>query len=428
MKKILILVIIFITVGALFVFSHQPSQSFQDKVSELQTILSPWIIRHPGQVGAVQKLMQQFRSYVEKKDFTGAEKIVDQVLAILKSGATPESSTSPGTVPPAPSGTLITKPTLIRLSNLSPHANLIFHEGGHIWTMDNNGGNVTQITFGKARKYEHVAVSYDHRFIVSNVHDDQGNSHLLLYDLARGAEASLLPDFYDAGDGGVSFDLNGYIYFVGKPKQSDNLRDLFKVKPDGTSLIQLTHTPDRQECDPGASEDGTLVVYCINFPDPAHNTAHTEIWVINANGINPRQVYVGGEILKASVHDPELSSDNTRAIFSKVNSSVKPNFANDKDPGTAHDLWSINLNGTDLRRLTAPGPISIVPNVHANKVVYTELSEQDGYAGASVVNLDGRDQLPRHLYQGGAAAKWVPPMYPNKTYCHSDGAVDNACL
>ncbi len=319
----------------------------------------------------------------------------------------------------------ISAPKEVKLGKLPKDAEIIYHSDRHIHTMDRNGGNVTQITFGKYRNYEHVAVSPRRRYIVANEQLPNpagkagGISRLWLFDLQKSTESRLLPRFDTVGNGGVAWDNHGFIYFAGKEKDvvskpqtvSDFIKnaganDVYKIKPDGTGLKRLINTSDRGEADVAVSEDGTLVTFNGLALNPAND--YTEIWMIRTDGTDPRLIYTGGVAFVDSVHDPEFSSDNTKVVFSKVNSKVPPNFPDNPIANTAHDLYSLQLDSKELRRLTVPGPVSIIPNLKGNMVLYTEINEKAKYAGASLIFLNRTDQTPKRIKFGANSPRWIP--------------------
>jgi Tol biopolymer transport system component len=110
----------------------------------------------------------------------------------------------------------------------------------------------------------------------------------------------------------------------------------------------------------------------------------------------------------SSVHDPENSPDNRRVVFSKVNSHVPPNFPSNPDANTAHDIWTVQADGSDPIRLTKPGPISIIPDWKGDTVVYMQISERDSYSGACVVSATGVEQEPLRIKPGAQSPKWIP--------------------
>jgi Tol biopolymer transport system component len=217
----------------------------------------------------------------------------------------------------------------------------------------------------------------------------------------------------------VDWDRNGFIYFAAKdrnpfdfPRSPEEFRanaganDVYRIRADGSRLQRLVTTPSFGEADVGVSEDGLLMAF---IAQPLESSpSHTEIWVTTSEGTNPRLVFVGGEVGISSVHDPELSPDNSRVAFSMVNSTVPPNFPDNPAANTAHDLWQTSLDGTELRRLTRPGPISIAPDWKNNTILYLDISERDRYAGVSLIDPAGTEQLPRRINSGANIAKWIP--------------------
>lgn len=297
-------------------------------------------------------------------------------------------------------------------------AAIVYHEGGFFFVMDAGGGNHTQITFEEPRMWEHVAISFDRRFAVANEQlpnptgEPGGFSRLWLFDLQSGTVAQLLPNFVTAGNGGVDWDRNGFIYFAAKERNLEDFRasaganDIYRIRYDATGLQRLLNTPLAGEADVSISEDGTLVAY-VSQPLDA-STPHTEIWVMSSDGSNPRRVFVAGEVRVASAHDPETSPDNTKVVFSIANSSVPPNFPQNPDANTAHDIWQMNIDGTGARRLTRPGPISIAPDWKGSSILYLDISEADRYAGISLVRPDETEQVQVRIKAGANIAKWLP--------------------
>jgi Tol biopolymer transport system component len=320
---------------------------------------------------------------------------------------------------------IVDSPQPVHVAPLPADAQIIAHRDGFIIAMDGSGGRQTQITFDEPRVWEHVAVSFDRRFIVGNEQlpnptgEPGGFSRLWLYDLERQTVARLLPDFVTAGNGGVDWDRDGFIYFAAKernvfsnPRTPGEFRanaaanDIYRLRYDGSVLQRLLTTPAAGEADISISEDGSLVAY-VSQPLDAE-VATTEIRLMESDGSNPRLVYAAGEVGIGSAHDPETSPDNTQVIFSIVNSSVPPNFPNNPAANTAHDIWQIAVDGSALRRLTRPGPISIAPDWKGNTILYLDVSEPDRYAGISLVRPGEIEQSPQRIAPGVNIAKWIP--------------------
>lgn len=324
---------------------------------------------------------------------------------------------------------LIGTPVEVRVSPVPASAEIVFHSNGFVYSMDSSGQSVAQITFDSPRNWEHVAVSRDLKFIAGNEQlsnptgDPGGHSVVWLIDLEKGTETQVLPGFVSVGNGGASWDAEGYIYFAAKdhdpvpnPRPPADLvadalaNDIYRIRFDGTGLHRLFHSSDGAEADVRVSEDGTLVSFIKVVLNPVAGD-HTEVWVMDRDGANPRQVYVGGRLGELSVHDPEVSPDDTQVAFSKANPNFK-NFPDNPAANTAHDIWVVNLDGTGLRRLTKPGPISIIPHWRDHQILYAELNEAAHYIGTSMVSADGTDQSPTRLLAGASAPRWIPKPRP----------------
>ncbi len=316
------------------------------------------------------------------------------------------------TIPPPPSN-----PPPVPTS-----AAIIYHRDGFVFVMNADGTNPLQITFTIPRAWEHVALSPDRRFVVGNVQGANptgipgGLSQLWLVDLTTGSETQLLPSFESVGNGGVAWDDNDRIYFAcrirspfASPQTPQEFQanagsnDVCSVRADGSDVRTLIVSPDQGEADVSNAEDGTLLTYVVQ---PVTEDV-TEIWIAETDGSNPRRIFRAGKTGVASAHDPEFSPDNQRVIFSMVNSQVPPNFPAEPNANTAHDIYSIRVDGSDLRRLSMPGPISIIPDWKNNTIIYTDIGDFTGYIGASSVDPSKIDQSPVHLQAGATSPRWI---------------------
>jgi Tol biopolymer transport system component len=167
----------------------------------------------------------------------------------------------------------------------------------------------------------------------------------------------------------------------------------------------LTHTGDRGEADVSVAADGTRIAYMATHIDPPNDS--TEIWVNSSDGGSPQLVYKGGKMGVESVHDPELSPDGTEVIFSKVNPDYK-NFRSVPAANTAHDLYRVRLDGSGLRRITEPGPISVIPDWVNDQVLFLLLTDREAppFRGIAVMYSDGSGL--RRINSQANIAKWIP--------------------
>ena len=393
----------------------------QEKIKQIQARFPAWV-KAGGDGARIEALGKELDGPIRAARFEEADKIVDRILAVLDEGG---SRTAPAAVASVvtPDQAVSGPERPVKLGHVPDSARIVFSRQDRVYVMDADGGNETQITENGDRHLEHVAMSPDRRYIVVNyfARPEQGgeSSRMVLFDLGRGTERELVPDFQMAGNGGVDWDRQGYVYFTGvdrypyaKPSRREEhianyaAHDVWKVRYDGTGLTRLTSTSDRGEGDVSVSEDGSMIAYMDLYLDPPND--YTEIWVRNSDGSHPRLVYTGGKARVSSVHDPELSPDNHRVIFSQVNPNFH-NFRKDPNANTAHDIMSVALDGSDPTRLTQPGPISIIPDWTDDKILYLQLTDQESppFHGIVVMGSDGRDA--RRIKSDANIAKWIPP-------------------
>jgi Tol biopolymer transport system component len=315
---------------------------------------------------------------------------------------------------------------------------------GFVYTMDIDGGNITQITFNP-EPIEHTAASHDRRYVATDQHDVARVPYSLwVFDLERKTEARLVPGFYAAGGGGMDWSPDGFIYFAGEPRK-DAGRNIYKIKPDGSALTQLTFyqlkptfPPDpAQTGDVSVSEDGSKVAFVRIVTRPIDNKRYLpnpQIWVMNSDGSDQHMVFNGGEELGDSgsrdaigAYDPEISPDGTKVVFSLTNPRHR-NFAS-IGVNTAHDIHVINIDGTGLQRLTSPGPVCIIPDWSDSKILFTEYNERDHYVGLAIMNPDGsgvrRLESGVELWRGGRHGKFLPPVAkPSQPLTPTSGSQD----
>lgn len=128
--------------------------------------------------------------------------------------------------------------------------------------------------------------------------------------------------------------------------------DLYSMNGDGSDVVRLT---DRAGYDGGAfySPDGSKIIWRAHYPEPGPELddyqrllgegllrpGELEVWVMDADGSNQRQVTsVGGANFA-----PYWHPDGDRILFS----------SNHQDPeGRDFEIYMINLDGTGLTRIT----------------------------------------------------------------------------
>ena len=128
--------------------------------------------------------------------------------------------------------------------------------------------------------------------------------------------------------------------------------DIYTMNADGTNVRRLTSTPG-YDGGPFFSPDGKMIVYRAWHPTDSALASYREllerrlvrpnrmeIWVMNSDGSNQRQITnLGGANFA-----PFFTPDGQRIVFS----------SNHKNPRSRNfDLYLVNLDGTQLEQVTA---------------------------------------------------------------------------
>jgi Tol biopolymer transport system component len=212
----------------------------QDKVKQVETTFPKWV-QAGGNPRTLEPLTEQLDRHMKAGRLAEGEKILDQILTILRNEKPAPAAASNETVvqrvqrkakefdskaplwvagggdpnrirpiaerldvqlkagrpteaepildellaivneaPSAPRATgepVSLAPKRVRLSRIPDSAKIVFHANELIYVMDATGGNITQITFDRGRHFEHVAVSHDRRRIVANYFANPAQGH-----------------------------------------------------------------------------------------------------------------------------------------------------------------------------------------------------------------------------------------------------------
>jgi Tol biopolymer transport system component len=402
------------------------------KVQEIEKLLPNWVVSggSPDQIGP---RMERFQQMMQSDKTQEAEAQLDEVLTLLrttkKAQDLPEGRTVPVKEPyrgPVKKVKLASLPFDAAIVFIGPRRDVSRNElpGTSIYAMDADGTKVTQITFDEKPLHRELAAASPDRTKIAENRYIADRPTLWVLDLQHQTEAQLVPHFSVAGGSSMVWDQEGYIFFTGSqepgmfPHTTDVGPSLYKIRADGTSLVRLTTSRSRQAvADPGISAEGTLLTYLLlefrktrfGSPEPT-----TQIYAINTDGSNNHLVV---DLGKEKAHDPAPSADHRQVVFSRPNPDFV-NFRGIQGLNTAHDLYIINMDGTGLRKLTAPGPISIVPDWSEQGILYTEIHEADEYKGLTLIQPDGHGKKrmgPRGseiikgggVHQGAFLGSWI---------------------
>ncbi|MGB5013903.1 MAG: hypothetical protein WBO68_07705, partial [Pyrinomonadaceae bacterium] len=154
--------------------------------------------------------------------------------------------------------------------------------------------------------------------------------------------------------------------------ETDN--EIWVMNSDGSGKVNLTNTQTgiASERDPSWSSTGKIAY-----------ERNSEIWTMDANGT--MQAPFPG-ITQPIPADPAYSPDGTKLAFQ-----------------SGGDIWIINTDGTNERRLTGPNYYDSGPawSPDGTKIIFSK-----GGSGISVINIDGTSELALTNGIGDRAPSW----------------------
>ena len=235
-----------------------------------------------------------------------------------------------------------------------------------IYSMNVDGSNVKMISTGEGRTTCSYFFPGGRRILYSSTHLGSKDCPPKP-DFSQGYVWAIYPDYdiFTAKPDGSDlkqltntpgYDAETTITLDGKKLVFTSTRDgdldIYSMNADGSNVRRLTNELG-YDGGPFWSYDGKQIVYRANHPQTEKDKADylrllkqhlirptaLEIWVMNADGSNKRQVTRNG---KANF-GPYFFPDGKRIIFA----------SNMDDPrGRNFDLYKINVDGTGLERLT----------------------------------------------------------------------------
>ena len=108
---------------------------------------------------------------------------------------------------------------------------------------------------------------------------------------------------------GKRSDAAGYIYFASNREGSNY--ELYRMPASGGTPMRLTTDADHNDYTPMPSRDGKLVAWVREVAKAGEGVTSTEIWVMNADGSNPRALVQDG----ASNESPSWLAGDTALVF-----------------------------------------------------------------------------------------------------------------
>ena len=200
----------------------------------------------------------------------------------------------------------------------------------------------------------------------------------------------------------------------------DATMDIYSCNQDGTQLVNLTKSPG-YDAEGSFSPDGKQIVFCSlrsAFPlekltpeerahydkDPAY---WCDIYIMNADGSNVRR------LTEAPGYDggPFFSPDGKRIVWR--------HFA---ESGTVADVWTMNVDGSDKRRITDFKSMSWAPYYHPSGKYFIFTSNKLGFDNFELflVDAEGAHEPVRVTFTPGFDG--LPVFSPDgKKLCWASG-------
>jgi Tol biopolymer transport system component len=182
------------------------------------------------------------------------------------------------------------------------------------------------------------------------------------------------------------------------PKDSEAINDIFKMNPDGSRVVNLTHSKGFSS-DPGWSPDGKKIAFAS---DRRSGAGRQDIYVMDADGTTVRRV---STLPEGAVFDtaPRFSPNGKRLVFTRYRG----------DPGPSA-LFTVNMDGNGLKRLTPwdnrAGDADWSPD--GKKLVFEAYPSPKSHGEVYTVEADG-EHLKNITDNGRSGGSADPVWSPN---------------
>ena len=192
-----------------------------------------------------------------------------------------------------------------------------------------------------------------------------------------------------------------WIYFA---SERDGELDIFRMARDGSGLTNLTRNPGADDDHPKVSWNGELIV----FNSKRHDGETYQIWIMRADGSDPRQL--------TSHYDwdtyPSLSPDGRKILFRRI---LLEGPSRDRRNS---EVFVMDADGTNLVNLTRHRSFDGYPDWSPDGGRITFASDRDraGIHRVYVMNADGSD------------ARAVSPSEPGVTYARPHWGPDGRSI
>ncbi len=280
----------------------------------------------------------------EKPSSYGRPLLIVLLVLLVASGIgckTAASSTA-GTVGPLPENAQI-----LFLSNQDTGGSRL-----EIYSMDADGGHVTRITHTRDQHFV-FGIDTSGRFIVAT-RGSESHKRLWLLDLRTGKETPLTGEKDNAE--GRSFSPDGEWVVFWMVPAGGTYSDIYKIKRDGSGLVNLTDTPLANEFDPAWSSSEDKIAFTCNNGRPDRFV----LKVMNADGTGVETVYDPVDAANTArfpvgVYDPSWSPDGRWLL---VDEPVKFTGGGENGGAGVWHILKINVESGIAEDLTGNGVLA----------------------------------------------------------------------
>ena len=178
---------------------------------------------------------------------------------------------------------------------------------------------------------------------------------------------------------------------------AQNASEIFVLPLDVAGGVPVRLNAGNVSRDPSPSPDGTRLVFAVSQIDPLGRDQN-DLYIVNRNGMNMRWL----TSMPGVEDEPTWSPDGSKILFHASDGS-----------GLENALWTVNVDGTGLTKLTTSLPAGVSDPRHAawspngSRIAFT--AARDGQHKVWTMNADGSDARQVTTDDGfDVGATWSP--------------------